>query len=199
MSKSAGEAVSPTFRGRREAWHYNAIEGRPQWSKAFPTWKFKAIAAMGSDARLLASDFRIGVALLQHLGSAAGPVFPSQETLAELTHMTPRNVHNCLERLRVAGWIRWVRGNRQLANDYEFDVEAIDEQIKRAKADERERKSRRAGRRKARSDMKPVSSQNPPLTGSRLQVATGNRFHTNNLIEEADLPDAVPRARKGSA
>ena len=82
------------------------------------------IEAMLSDKCLLASDFRVGVALISHLGSATTSAFPSHEKLAELTHMSVRNVINCLERLRDAGWIRWERANRQEVNQYELGIEA---------------------------------------------------------------------------
>lgn len=93
---------------------------------SFTSWKLSIIGAMMRDPNILPSDFRVGVALLQHMNAETGLLYPSQGLLAREVHMSPRNVRECVGRLRAAGWLRWSRGNRQRANEYEFAQDEIE-------------------------------------------------------------------------
>ena len=110
---------------------------------SFASWKLDAVDAIMSDGQLQASDKVVAVVLLQHLSGKTWRIFPSQTVIGEITHMTARNVRKCLERLRLAGWLRWERGRQRKANEYEFDGEKIAHEVVRMKEEKEARKVRR--------------------------------------------------------
>ncbi len=124
----------------------------------FAGWKLDVAHALATDPELKASDIRVGVAMLRFLNAGTLTLYPSQERLAKLTHMSINNLVSCLNRLKLAGWIKWARGNRQLANVYSFEPNHIAEQIARVKKDEQAHKANRK-RRRPTSDPQPTVGQ----------------------------------------
>lgn len=161
---------------------------------SFAKWKFDVIRVMLSDARLMASDFRVGVALLQHLGSDAWRIFPSQDLLAEETHMSRRNVIKCLDRLRLAGWLRWDRGHEQKSNEYEFDLDRLASAIAEMKRREASRKHQPRAVAKRRSDVNHSSHQKTPHMRTPVHIHMRTPVHTNNTIDKG-LPSGPPRKK----
>jgi hypothetical protein len=109
----------------------------------FGTWKLDLLHAINSDPHLQPSDVAVALALVKHLSVKTFSAWPSQETLAEITHMSVRNVDKCLKRLRHAGWLQWARGNMQKSNVYSFDEYKVGQEIARMKREDVARKTRR--------------------------------------------------------
>ena len=149
----------------------------------FSSWKLDLIKALVSDPVLKASDVRVALALVQHLNAGSFSAFPSQETLAEITCMTARNVRECLERMRVADWLRWDRGNRHKSNEYEFNEQKIADEVARMKRDEESRRRTRKAKR-SRSERNHSSGQNEVATGSPVPLQTGSPVPPNTYIEQ---------------
>lgn len=149
----------------------------------FGKWKADVSKAMLSDERLLASDYRIGMALLQHLSSDTWLIFPAHETLAALTHMKRGNVIKCLDRLRTAGWVRWTRGNRQKANEYEFNTDDLTQALARLKREEDERRRLRQKRNARRSDVHHSKLRNSPPMFTTVNVPMFTTVNPNNTSE----------------
>jgi hypothetical protein len=135
---------------------------------SFASWKLDAVDAIMSDVTLQASDKVIAVVLLQHLSGKTWRIFPSQEIIGEITHMTARNVRNCLSRLRAAGWLRWERGRERKANEYEFVGGKIATEVSRMKAEKEARK--------ARKDRNHSSSPQSERTGTTVPVEEEAEF-----------------------
>jgi DNA-binding transcriptional regulator PaaX len=86
----------------------------------------KLINGMVADPRLRPSAFRVGVWLIVHMARSTSPV--ADPSLAEIAHMlsiSERYLRTCLADLRDAGWLTWARPNRQLTNEYRFDLAKI--------------------------------------------------------------------------
>ena len=160
----------------------------------FAKWKFDVIRVMLSDARLMASDFRVAVALLQHLGSDAWRVFPSHDLLAAETHMSRRNVIKCLDRLRMAGWLRWDRGHEQRSNEYQFDLDRLASAIAEMKRLEATRKRRPRAVVRRRSDVNHSSHQIPAHMRTPVHTNMRTTVHTNNTIDKG-APSGAPRKK----
>lgn len=161
---------------------------------SFASWKLDMLKAIGSDARLKASDVRVALVLFHHLNSSTWLLFPSHETLAELTHMSSRNVVTCLERLRDAGWLQWKRStSRTESNDYEFLSDQLGEALANLKAEERARQARRSRPAKRAPDMKPSSGRAPISTRTPVHIPIRTTVHTNTY---RDSLDAKQRAAK---
>ncbi|KQX35314.1 hypothetical protein ASD04_14835 [Devosia sp. Root436] len=83
----------------------------------------KLINGMLADRRLSPSAFRVGVWLAVYMARSAAPVAdPSIAEIAEELHISARYTSSCLAQLRKAGWVTWVRPNRQTTNEYRFDL-----------------------------------------------------------------------------
>lgn len=161
----------------------------------FASWKLDLIKALVSDPALKASDVRVALALVQHLNAGSFSAFPSQETLAEIACMTARNVRDCLERMRQADWLRWDRGNRHKANEYEFNTQKIADEVSRMKKDEEARRKSRKAKRSPHSERNHSSGQNEVLTGSPVPLQTGSPVPPNTYREQGcHEPDAVEDA-----
>lgn len=150
----------------------------------FGGWKLDLINALNSDPDLKPSDVCVALALVKHLNIGSFTAYPSQGTLAEITHMTVRNVIKCLERLRAAGWLRWARGNMHKSNEYRFDEHKVGREIARMKQDDKDRAARARTRRKPRSDMNQSSGLNEIATRTTVHVPTRTTVHTNTYKEQ---------------
>lgn len=155
---------------------------------SFATWKFRALEAMAADRRLKPSDFKIGFVLMSRLSQETMRTFPSQAYLGRKTNMSERSVRACLNRLRAAGWLKWDRGNRQKANEYEFDRQTVADALALWEDSQGDRRQRD----KSNSDRKQSSGQKAIPSGSRVPVATGSTVPPNTYIEQASRRKAVP-------
>ncbi len=145
---------------------------------SFSAWKHDVIEAMVTDKKLLASDVRVGISILNHVNGGTRQAYPSHAALAAKTHMTARNVIKCLERLRSAGWLEWARGDSRHANTYAFNPQAVADEIARMKADKRRRKELRA----RAGDMNHSSYQKGNSSGTTVHTPLRTGVHTNTLI-----------------
>ena len=139
-------------------------------------WKLDVAHALAFDPALKASDVRVAVAMLRFVRSVDLTLYPSQERLCSLTSMGMRNLRDCLDRLRTAGWIAWDRGNRQLANVYRFNADHVADQLARVKLDEAEHRAKRKAR-------KPLSE----------------RQHSAGQIAASDVQYSAARDRQYTA
>lgn len=151
----------------------------------FAGWKLDLIKALTSDKELKASEVRVALALVQHLNAGSFAAFPSQDTIATIACMSSRHARDCLERLRQVGWLQWARGNRQHANEYEFDEQKVADEVARMKRDEEARRVLRKGRR-SMSDRNHSSGQRRVLTGTTVPLATGSPVPPNTFMEQID-------------
>ena len=162
--------------------------------RTFASWKLDLIKALVSDRALQPSDVRVAVALVQHLNAGSFSAFPSQETIAAITCMSTRNVRDCLDRLRQAEWLHWDRGNRQKANEYEFDEQKIANEVARMKRDEESRRRSRMAKRSTHSERNHSSGQKQVPTGSAVPLQTGSAVPPNTYREQR-VPTAPPRKK----
>ncbi|WP_173088941.1 winged helix-turn-helix domain-containing protein [Devosia sp. 1635] len=155
---------------------------------SFSSWKLDMMKAMAFDPNLHASDVRVAFALLHHLNGATWLLYPSQQTLSDLTHMTVRNVITCLGRLQASGWLHWRRGNRQKSNEYEFIADNLPAALARLKEQEMDRRRGRTRSKKPIPDMNYSSHQKTGPTCTPLHVATCTPVHPNTLREQIHPP-----------
>lgn len=89
--------------------------------KSFTSWKLDWINALmiGVDHR----EFRTAVCLLQHANRETKLIMPSQQRIALLLGCSPTAVKRAIGKLVRDGWLKVVRFNRQMSNQYRF-VEA---------------------------------------------------------------------------
>ncbi|KRA42114.1 hypothetical protein [Devosia sp. Root635] len=140
----------------------------------FSSRKFDVIDALLIDPRLKPAEKNVGIAVLQFMSGKTGRIFPSLQAIADNTRLSPRYVQTCLTRLRETNWLQWERGNRQLANEYKFDLTNLDAMLDYKQSMEDGRKERRAERRRlgARSDTISRSSRKTSDTISRSSPDT---------------------------
>lgn len=150
----------------------------------FAGWKLDLISALASDRSLKPADVRVALVLVKHLNQGSFAAYPSQETIAEVTHMTVRNVMKCLDRLKASGWLRWQRGNRQKPNLYEFDDQKVADEVARMKEEDRARSKRAKSRRKPASEVNHSSGQKDDLTRTTVHVATRTTVPPNTYKEQ---------------
>lgn len=168
---------------------------------SFTSWKLDMINTLLLDPRLQPSDFKVAVAVLQFMNGETGMIFPSQETIAEIVHMTVRNVGKCLKRLRQADWLSWERGNRQMSNRYVFETKNLNLMLEYRTSIIDNRRERAARRRQPRLDRNGSSSHKVPLgttvpaaTGTTVPLPTGTTIPPNTYMEHLD---GTPEEERG--
>ena len=156
----------------------------------FTSRKLDLINALLVDPRLIPSDFKVAVVLVQFMNSETGMIFPTLETIADIVHMSTRNVEKCLVRLRQAGWLVWKRGNRQMPNVYEFDTKNVRAMLDYRTSIDDGRRERAALRRSRRSDrnggspqISPKGTTVPVATRTTVPVQTGTTVPSNTYME----------------
>lgn len=159
---------------------------RKLMAQFFARFKFDMIDAMMVDDRLSPKDFKVGVALLQMQNSDTGALYPSQAAIAHITGIPERTIRACLTNLRDTGWLSWYRGNRQKANDYQFDILNLAPMKAKKRRMEGERRQAKRERKTGIPDRQPTAARatiERPLTGSPLPLATGSPPPPNTLSE----------------
>jgi len=123
--------------------------------KSFTSWKLDWINALmiGVEHR----EFRVAVCLLQHANRETKLIMPSQRRIALLLGCSVRAVERAIGKLVADGWLRAVRRNRQMSNQYHF-VEARRE----AMIDLRQYREDEWEIIRGRSDPSEVSGQKSP-------------------------------------
>jgi len=153
----------------------------------FGGWKLDLINALNSDPALKPSDVAIAVALTKHLNAGSFEAYPSQETLAEITHMGVRNVTKCLDRLKVTGWLHWSRGSMHKPNVYSFDQLKVGQQIARMKQDDLARRKRNQERRRPIADKNHSSGRKFREPRTTVPVSTRTTVPPNPFSEQGAI------------
>ena len=144
---------------------------------SFTSRKLDVIDALLVDPRLSPADFKVGVALIQFLNGKTGALFPSNAAIAENVRLSERHVRTCLSKLRDAGWLRWRRGNRQLANEYQFDLTNLEAMLDYKLSMQEGRKERKAERARVASDRNHSSSRK---SSDRNHSSSPDRNHSSD-------------------
>ena len=90
----------------------------PSGRKTFTGKKLDFPNHMARDARLKASDFRIGFLITQHVNLRQGFAFPSVARLAKEANTSVSTVKTAIGRLVNAGYFRISRPHRSSTNHY---------------------------------------------------------------------------------
>lgn len=149
----------------------------------FSSWKLDVVDALLSSPELAPSDIQVAILLLQHLNGKTWKIYPSQELVAEITHMSARNVRKRLDQLKNTGWLRWERGHLKKANEYEFSEHKVSEEVARMKA-EKAARQRRKKKGVPGAERNHSSGQTEHLSGTTVPVGEEPQFRPTPLSNQ---------------
>ncbi len=108
--------MAPKFR-----WAGPGDDPPPATRKRDTSFKLDMLTALMVSDLVKPAVFKVAFALIQHMNSRSGISYPSIETLAAETNLSPRYVQQCIEALRRARWLTSSRVSRTTSNRYQFD------------------------------------------------------------------------------
>jgi hypothetical protein len=151
--------------------------------ESFTSNKLDVMDAISMDPRVSHGEFRVAFRLLQHANAKTGRIFPSQERIANQIGVKVRQVREYIAGLVEKGWLRATRPNRQLPNQYAFDLKHVNAILDRQISLQDALSEERAERRNATSQ-KSLRGEKSPLARGRILPVPRGRIPPLNTLSE---------------
>lgn len=147
--------------------------GRPSTARAddkeqvrsFTSWKLDLLANAAADSAIQPYDFRVLFTIARHVNAESGRTKLSDDTIADETVSTRRNVMRARKRLKRAGWLQWKR--TRSANVYGLRADRVNDVMDTRLLNREARQERRAEGLNSRQAVTPTSHLKPSDVTSR--------------------------------